>query len=66
MRRRWRLFRRRQRIQPKAQGIVAKLTLQERCLACCNLEEYERVVAWGLQRFLSSEKGDEAIVQLRP
>lgn len=63
LKKRWRLFRRRQRIQPKAQGIVAKLTPQGRCLACCNLEEYERAVTWGLQRFLSSQEGDEALVQ---
>jgi len=59
----WRLFRRRQRIQPKARGIVMQLISQERCIACGSLEEYERVVAWGLQRFLSSQEGDEAIIQ---
>jgi len=58
----WRLFGRRRRIQPKAGGIVTRLNAKERCVACCNMEKYERAVAWGLQRFLSSQKGDEAII----
>jgi len=59
-RRRWPFRRTENRARNGAEGMIEQLNPKAVCHLCRLLGSYERILAWGLQRFLSESRGDEA------
>jgi hypothetical protein len=58
-RRGWFVTKRQRSANPRAQALINQLAQTDSCCLCRLLGDYERVLAWGLQRFLSDAHGDD-------
>lgn len=64
-RRRWWPFHRTEnRTRKWAERLIEQLNPKDACHLCVQLVNYERILAWGLQRFLSQAHGDDVFHEL--
>ena len=62
--RRWFATKRQKSVNPRAQALIKQLTQGDSCCLCRQLGDYERVLVWGLQRFMSHAHGDDVFRDL--